>query len=258
MLSFTKKILTSLLCICLIVLSSCKKDHENNFISSSSIEDSASIDLTLRIAVLPMQECDILRYAQTSGLAKTLGLNMELITYNSLMDIDTAILSGSAHVYFEDSLRICRIKDDSIRPKMLLPVPVHFSLIANKDKKISNLKDLRTNMVGLTRWSQPEEWIRSLATESGIEHSDIYHAQINNIELRFNMIHGGLIDAAIIPQPWADSLARLGHIVLKDSILEGMGFYASTSLQMDSVLREQGRLLKEVYLESLKRQQTNM
>ncbi len=208
----------------------------------------------LRVAILPIKECDVLKYAQESGIAQEMGLSLELIPFDAMMDVDTAILSGVAHVYFEDSLRICRIKQDTIRPTMLLPVPVKVSLIANKEKDITDIKSLKTYMVGITRWSQLEEWLIQMTDASGLEQMDVFHAQINSIPLRFNMIHGGLIDAAILPHPWADSLTtKLGHTIIEEEILHGMGFFVTPSANADSLKQVQTTLLKKVYLEALTR-----
>jgi hypothetical protein len=181
-----------------------------------------------------------------------MGLDIMLVPYDAMMDMDTAILSDMAHVYFEDSLRICRIQTDSLRPSMLLPIPVELKLIANKDKGIEDIKGLKTNMVGLARWSQTEKWMNTITDSTGMEEMDIYHAQVNSIPLRFSMVNDGLIDAGILPQPWADSLLSLGHKALKDTILDGMGFYISPNAQNDSIRQRQAHLLRKVYLETLK------
>lgn len=246
-------ILMVLSCTVLFSVVSCT-ENSNGAKTTSALPTIALADsLCLRVAVLPIKECGILRYAQESGLADSIGLSMMLVPYKALMDIDTAILSGMAHVYFEDSLRVCRINADSLRPSRLLSVPVKLSLISNKDKDISGFHQLKAKMVGLTRWSQLEKWMNGLSASAGIGESDIYHAQINDIALRSNMLGGGLIDAGILPQPWADSLLGMGHSLLEDTILEGMGFYIAPSVQTDSLRKRQTELLKKVYLEALRK-----
>lgn len=237
---------------CMFVNTSCSE--ENNTKSFFETEEEYVEDtLSLRIAILPVQECDILQYAKESGIATSMGLDMELVHYDALMDIDTAILSGVAHVYFEDSLRVCRIKEDSIRPQMLLPIPMKMTLIANNEKEIKEISGLKTNMVGLTRWSQLEKWMNAVGDSANLNAMDVYHAQVNSVPLRFNMVNDGLIDAAILPQPWSDSLITLGHVVLKEKVLDGMGFFISPSAQNDSLRQKQAMLLKKVYLEALQK-----
>lgn len=251
MLRITRLFIHTVICTAILTFSSCREGKDTTtlfFSDGSETQDS----LSLRIAILPVKECHVLRHAQESGLAARMGLDMELVPYDAMMDIDTAVLSNMAHVYFEDSLRICRILADSVRPSMLLPIPVCLKLIANKDKGIADITDLKTNMVGLTRWSQLERWMNGITDSTGIEEMDVYHAQVNSLPIRFSMVKDGLIDAAILPQPWADSLITLGHHTLRDTIVSGMGFFISPDAQNDSIRQRQASLLKKVYLEALK------
>lgn len=252
MYSFTRHLLSALSFVIVVALLSCGGGKNDTV--SATVSDSLHNDSVLRVAVLPIRECDVLRYAQNSGMAARMGLKMELVEYDALMDVDTAVLSGMAHIYFEDSLRVCRIVEDSVRPHLLLSVPVRLSLIANKDKEIKTVSDLKANMVGLTRWSLLERWMTAISSSASLEQMDVYHAQINSIPLRFRMLNDGLIDAGILPQPWADSLLSHGHILMEDTILEGMGFFVAPSVQKDSICQMQTDLLKKVYLEALKTQ----
>ena len=250
MLRITQHIARILLAVCMTILISCNNTNNQN--TDAGTSDS----LTLRIALLPIQECDILRYAMESGLATQMGMNIELVHYDALMDIDTALLADIAHVYFEDSLRVSRIQEDSLRPTILLQIPIKATLIANKDKAITKVSELRTNMVGLTRWCQLEKWANEVTASAGLGQMDVYYAQINSIPLRFNMINDGLIDAAIMPQPWADSLSNIGHLAIKDTILSGTGLFVSPKASKDTTIQKQIQKLKVLYLEALK-QTTN-
>ena len=234
----------------LCMLFSCGNTEEAT--SAEINANSANDSTTLRIAILPIEECAPLKYAKETGLDRRMGLNITLIEYNAMMDMDTAVLSDMAHVYFEDSLRIGNIKADSLRPKLLVPVPVRMSLVANNGKGIEKLSSLKTHMVGLTRISALEKWMEVLIDSSHIEQDEVYHAQINSLPVRFRMLNDGLIDAAIMPRPWSDSLAKQGHIVMKEEILDGMGFFISTKAMADKNCRRNAELLKKVYLEAMK------
>lgn len=220
--------------------------------NSSSSANAGEDFPALRIAILPINECEVLRHAQENGLARELGLNLQFVEYDALMDIDTAMLSNTADVYFEDSLRVCRMEKDSLHnPTLLFSVPVKAALIANKDKGIDKIADLRTNMVGLVRWSQLEDWANEVTQAEGLGQMDVYYAQVNSVPLRFCMVNAGLIDAAVITYPWADSLKVLGHSTLRDTILDGTGFYVNSATLRDSTLQAQAAKLKELYLKGL-------
>lgn len=246
--SILSTILSAFTSACLLASCTDSGNTASAAADSPSPEDTAA----LRIALLPVEECAPLRYAQETGLAQRMGLDMRLMAYDAMMDMDTAVTSDVAHVYFEDIMRMDLIKADSLRPVMLLPVPVKLSLMANKDKGVDSLPMLRTHMVGLTRISVLEHWMNELVDTAHLEQDEVYHAQINSIPLRFRMVADGLIDAAIMPRPWSDSLAVLGHGVIREEILDGMGFFISTGARNDSIRMRQADLLKKVYLEALK------
>lgn len=243
----TKLFLATVLCG--LAVQACRQDKET---SAQQISDSDST--SLRIALLPMEECSVLVRAKQSGLADSMGVNVDVVMFDAVMDIDTAILSGTAHVYFSDSLRICRIAEDSLRPTLLLPIPVKLSLIANAKKQIDSIPDLGTHMVGMTRWSLVEEWLAGLADTTTTMRNDIYHAQINSIPLRFTMLRDGLLDAAILPRPWSDSLMAGHHRLLCDTTLCGMGLYISRAAMRDSALYNSALNLRRLYAESIKNQ----
>ncbi len=245
--SLLSTLLLALASACLLL--SCNGKGNNAATTDNTI--SANDSTALRIAILPIEECAPLRHAQESGLAKRMGLDMIFVEYESMMDVDTAILSNVAHVCFGDSARIGNIKADSLRPILLLPIPVKMSLIVNKDKEIKELPELKAHMVGLTRMSALETWMNILVDSAHVEQDEIYHAQINSIPVRFRMLNGGLIDAGIMPRPWADSLLTQGHTAIREEILDGMGFYISAQAHADSTILRQAELLKKVYLEAM-------
>ncbi len=233
--------------VCLLMSCNGKGANATAIDNITSVDDSSA----LRIAVLPIEECAPLRYAQESGLAKRMGLDIILVEYEAMMDVDTAILSNVAHVYFGDSARIGNIKADSLRPTLLFPIPVKISLIVNKDKDIKDWSGLKAHMVGLTRTSALEAWMNSLTDSAHVDRDEVYHAQINSIPVRFRMLNGGLIDAGIMPRPWTDSLVTLGHTAIREEILDGMGLFISAQARTDSTILRQAELLRKVYLEAM-------
>lgn len=236
---------------------SCHKNMEQHHATETdtlAVNDSNA----LRIAILPIKECKVLQYAQQSGIARKMGLNMKLIQFESLMDIDTSLHSNCAHIYFEDSKRIEHYRLDTVKRTKLMSIPTELTLIANKDKNIKKISDLNAKIVGLTRSSELETWMKNMTDTSLTENQEVYHAQINSIRLRTDMLNNALVDAAILPQPWADSLtAYHGHHILSKCLADGFGFYSADSILSDSLLKEQILLFKKVYVEALNKLSTD-
>ena len=203
--------------------------------------------LELRVALLPIEACEPLRYAHETGIDDSMGVWLKIVQYDAMMDIDTAVLGQRADVYFMDTVRVARIKVDSVKPRMLMPVPVRLALVANKGKRIRKSVSLKEHIVGSTRWSVVDSWLDNIVDSTRLKTEDVFHAQINSIPLRYRMVRDGLLDAAIIPQPFVDSLRLRGHRIISTCDLRGMGFYTDSHLQNDTARLHRARVLIDVY-----------
>ncbi|MBR1467611.1 MAG: hypothetical protein IJ606_03160 [Bacteroidaceae bacterium] len=230
---------TALIIATTILLASCRKQEASN--SIPHIPDS----LALKVAILPISECDTLRGMVASGEADSMGLHIRLMEYNAMMDIDTAITNGRAHIYLADAGRISRMPAH-IRPTLLMQQPVRYRIIANRTKRIRKAVSLKEHMVGSTRWSCLATWLDHVADSVGLKTTDVYHAQINDIALRASMVDDGLLDAGILPSPYADSLINAGHRVVATTQLTGMGWYMAPGLENDSIRKKQAGLFQKI------------
>lgn len=194
--------------------------------------------IPLRIAILPTSECAAIEQGFANHhWCDTLSFDIKFVHYDALTDIDTAILRQSADIFLADSVRIATAKHipDSIRQglKMLIPLPHNIMLITNANKNIRKIPRLKESMVGVPRWCMADTWLTTLLDSASAKASDkesfttedVYRAQINSLRVRHKMLSDGLIDAAILPQPWADSLINANHRTLAKSQLKGIGLY---------------------------------
>lgn len=221
------------------VLASCRKQEASN--SIPHIPDS----LALKVAILPIAECDTLRSMVASGQTDSMGLAVQLLEYDAMMDIDTAIINGRAHIYLADAERIGRMPAE-VRPTLLMQQPVKYRIIANRTKRIRKAVSLKEHMVGSTRWSCLDTWLDKVADSVRLKTTDVYHAQINDIALRASMVDDGLLDAGILPSPHSDTLMKAGHRVLATTRLTGMGWYLAPGLEQDSLRKDQIRIFRKI------------
>ena len=191
----------------LLLLASCSERQE----AMPSDADSAVIDTTiLRVAVMPTMSCLPIYYAERSRLADSLGLEMELLRYQAQMDIDTAILYGHADIAFTDLIRVARLsKQVSLTP--LVVCDEALSLISLKTKRVKQVNKMKEQMIAISRLSATDYWCDRLLDSTHTSHEDIYRPQVNDVRLRAEMLRQGLIDAAIMGEPFATWMTMLGH-----------------------------------------------
>ena len=189
------------------MLASCSERQE----AMPSDTDSTGIDTTvLRVAVMPTMNCLPIYYAEQSGLADSLGLEMELLRYQAQMDIDTAILRGHVDIAFTDLIRVHRLsKQVPLTPFASCDEPL--SLISLKTKRVKRINQMKEQMIAISRLSATDYWCDRLLDSTHTNHDDIYRPQINDVRLRAEMIQQGLIDAAMMGEPFATWMTMTGH-----------------------------------------------
>ena len=191
----------------LSLLASCSDRQEAKQLDA----DSTATDSTaLRIAVMPAMNCLPVFYAEQSGLADSMGLDMKLLRYQAQMDIDTAILYGHVDIAFTDLIRVRRLqKDVSLTPIASCDEPL--SLISLKTKRVKQVNQMKEQMIAISRLSATDYWCDRVLDSTRTNHDDIYRPQINDVRLRAEMVHQGLIDAAMMGEPFATWMTMSGH-----------------------------------------------
>lgn len=195
------------------MLASCSQRQE----ATQFQADSTGIDTTvLCVAVMPAMSCLPVYYAEKTGLADSLGLEMQLLRYQAQMDIDTAIINGYADIAFTDLIRCARLsKQVNLAPIASCDEPL--SLISLKTKRVKQVNQMKEQMIAVSRLSATDYWCDRVLDSTRTSYDDIYRPQINDVWLRAEMLRQGLIDAAIMGEPFATWMTMLGHKRLFES-----------------------------------------
>ena len=207
------------------MLASCSQRQE----ATQFQADSTGIDTTvLCVAVMPAMSCLPVYYAEKTGLADSLGLEMQLLRYQAQMDIDTAIINGYADIAFTDLIRCARLsKQVDLAPIASCDEPL--SLISLKTKRVKQVNQMKEQMIAVSRLSATDYWCDRVLDSTRTSYDDIYRPQINDVWLRAEMLRQGLIDAAIMGEPFATWMTMLGHKRLFESRGKQPQLYAWTA-----------------------------
>jgi NitT/TauT family transport system substrate-binding protein len=190
------------------MLASCSQRQE----ATQFDADSTSIDTTvLRVAVMPAINCLPVFYAERTGLADSLGLEMELLRYQAQMDIDTAITFGHADIAYTDLIRIAKLNKAKVTLSAFASCDEPISLISLKTKRVKQVNQMKEQMIAVSRLSATDYWCDRLLDSTRTSYDDIYRPQVNDVRLRAEMLRQGLIDAAMMGEPYATWMTMLGH-----------------------------------------------
>ena len=192
---------------------SCQKEQ----VSDSADENRTRDSLALHVAVMPVMDCLPIYYAQHTGMFEAEDLDVRLEEYLSQMDCDTAIQYQRVEMAYTDILRVLQMKENV---GVITVMCGKLSLLTAHTKRIRQLKHLNERMIALDRLSTADYWSDKLMSEAGLETTDIYRPQINDLRLRTSMLTEQLVDAALLPEPYATQAAMVGNKRMK-SQLEG-------------------------------------
>ena len=230
-----------------LLLVSCSQRQE----ATQFEADSTGIDtMVLCVAVMPVMNCLPVYYAERTGLADSLGLEMELLRYQAQMDIDTAITNGYADIAFTDLIRSAKISKMGVEISPFASCDEGLSLISLKTKRVKQFNQMKEQMIAVSRLSATDYWTDRLLDSTRTSYDDIYRPQINDVILRAEMLRQGLIDAAMMGEPYATWMTMLGHKRLFQSKGKQPQLYAWANI---SATKLQQKAFLEVLDEAIKR-----
>ena len=197
----------------IIALASCSQQGAMLSNQESAQQDSN----VLRIAVLPILQSLPIYYAEETGMMESTNPKMRLMRYNALMDIDTAVINQRVDIALTDIIKAIQLCERKTSVASIWSIYEPMSLVALKDKRVSKVKQMKEKMIAISRLSISDYWCDKMVDTSEVSHQDFYRPQVNDITLRTDMLRTGLIDAAILPEPYAQWMVSEGHKKLKET-----------------------------------------
>ncbi len=186
--------------LAILFLASCIK-REAKLIPADNVPNDT---LPLTVAILPSLDCLPVYYAQSMGLFDSLGVDIDLREYLSQMDIDTALLRRQVSFGHTNLARLEEMeRRDSDTLRVVAEMKEKLFLVTARKRRIRNLSQLKGCMIALDRHDNSDYWSDRITEQAGLELSDIYRPQVNDLRLRTDMLLGALVDAALLPEPYA-------------------------------------------------------
>lgn len=227
------------------MLASCAHKQEAMLSVPESPKDDS---LALHVALMPTLGCLPIYYAQQTGMADSLHLELSLLRYSAQMDIDTAITKGHADIAYTDIIRAIRLSDScSISPFLATDEPI--TMIAPKGKRISKMKQMSEKMIAICRLCATDYWCEKMLDSAKISQDSVYRPQINDVKLRCKMLCTGLLEGAMLEEPYASRAIIEGNKKLFKTQEKSHQFavWVITDSLKDNRKKEQIRKFASVY-----------
>lgn len=180
---------------------SCNSTNEN-----AGDEDSTA----LRLGVLPTMDCLPFYYADSIGLFDSLGVDVNLVTFEAAMDADTAFVNGDIDGIVSDLVKACIWQGQGDTSYVAMVGELKMWLITSPKARLLKAESLKEKIIGITRHSAVDYFADKILESVKLQSIDLNKPQINNIKLRGMMVDQDQYDGAILPEPYASEAVARG------------------------------------------------
>lgn len=225
--------------ICLLFLtiglsiSGCGKGKE------APVEPKTTSQKTITIGVMPDVESIPFILAEKNGYFKKEGVNVKIEHFTSARDRDSALQSGQLDGVITDVLAVIFANEGGIKLKIISKNDGNIELLAGKDSGINSIQDLKGKNIGMSTNTIMEYTTDKMLETGQLKPEDVKKVAIPPLPTRLEMLQGGKIEAAILPEPLAGLAVKNGARVLNstDRMANKAGAIAFTvkSLQQNPV-----------------------
>lgn len=213
------------------------------------MEKTEEIDSTaLKIAILPIYDCIPFYYADEEGIFDSLGIKINLITYESSMDADTAFVKNIVDGVISDIVKASMWRSNGDSIKLVMSIDPELSLVTSKSARLFNTNNIKEKIIAITRHSILDFTTDKILESVKLKSEDLNKPQINNIMLRTKMTNQNQYDGALLPEPYATETTTLwGSKSLTSSCKLGLK-YMGALLFNDSITEQRHNDIEKLVL----------
>lgn len=181
----------------------------------------------LRFGILPVLDTLPLQVAATEGYFSKHGLTVELVTFDSALERDAAMQAGQLEGYFGDMVNTVLMVRSGVPMRMVSvayasrPGQRQFALVGRPGLDAASLDAMASGTVGLSN-ATIMEYLLDLMEERGLVPPGRFERlEVKKIPVRMQMLLGGRLDLAILPEPLVTLAVSQGaRVYVTDENLE--------------------------------------
>lgn len=189
----------------------------------------------LKVAVMPTLDCLPLYVAEHYQLFDTLRGGVRLKFYMAQMDCDTALERGRVEGSITDLVRAKRMEKRGLKLRYAAATNSSWQLIANRNARVRQLKQLDDKMVAMTRFSATDLLTDRVVDSVKLDKDRVFKVQINDVSVRLLMLQNNEMDAMWLAEPHATAARMLKNNVVydtrKEDILLGVLAFREKEMQ---------------------------
>lgn len=175
----------------------------------------------LKIGSLPAADSLILHAAKKDGVFAAHGLDVEIVPFQSALELGAAMRAGSLDGHFGDIINVL-MQNENGAPQIIVATTSHsspkarfFGLAVRPDSPAKTLADLKGKTCSIGRATIVDFVLDSLLEQEGAADS-LTKSDIRQIPVRLQMLLSGRIESALLPEPLLSLVEGQGARVLLD------------------------------------------
>ncbi|MCD8202653.1 MAG: ABC transporter substrate-binding protein [Prevotella sp.] len=180
--------------------------------------------MALKVGVVPTLDCLPMYLAREAEMIDTSKADIRVKEYQSNIDCDAALIKGKLEGIFTDIVRGQYMKTRGTEVEYVAATNSYWQLISNRKARIKQIKQLSDKMVAMARFSATDLLADYAVDSVKLDAEKVFKIQINDVKLRWRMMHNNEMDAIFATEPQA-TVARIDkNPVLMDSRDKNMQF----------------------------------
>ena len=218
-----KKIVPIIIIACLLLAACGQSYEETKRITRQQRREAARKDsAALKIAVMPTLDCLPMYVAEHYQLFDTLRGGVRLKFYKAQMDCDTALERGRVEGAVSDLVRAMRMDKRGTKMRYVAVTNAYWQLVANRNARVRQLKQLDDKMVAMTRFSATDMLTDRVVDSVKLDKDRVFKVQINDVYVRLLMLQNNEMDALWLTEPQATVARLLKHNIVYDTQKEDL------------------------------------
>jgi len=171
----------------------------------------------LKVAVMPTLDCLPMFVAEHHQLFDTLNGGVRLKYFKAQIDCDTALERKRVEGSVTDLVRALRLAKRGTPLRYVAATNAYWQLVANRNARIHQLKQLDDKMVAMTRYSVTDLLSDYVVDSVKLDGEHVFRVQINDVDVRMQMLRNNEMDALFLTEPMATEARMDKHAVLLDT-----------------------------------------
>lgn len=162
----------------------------------------------LKLGVLPAADTIVLHVAADEGLFAKQGLEVELVPFQSALELGAAMRAGALSGHFGDIINVL-MQNESGSPQAIVATTSHsspdnrcFGLVVSPKSKAQTLADLKGKDIAVSSATIIDFLLAQLLQQEGAAPDFLNRQDIRQIPVRLQMLLSGQIESACSPSRW--------------------------------------------------------